>query len=106
MLNKLINVVIALVEDRPEDARGMIRSPEMKDTSISELKVRLYASLDKNRDEAAREALRDVLRLTAKLGTGIESGEKFPTDPYEAYVHGITIVEELVDVLIRQRTPA
>ena len=43
--NKLINAVIAMVEDRPQDAREMLRSPEMKSIPLGEVHSRLSKSL-------------------------------------------------------------
>lgn len=103
MSNKLINAVIALIEDRPEDARAMLRSPEVKDLSVSEVQGKLYAALDVIKDHAVKKALRDVLNHTIKLGQ--KDGRKIPEDSYEAYVQGIVEVENIIDSHIKRLEP-
>jgi hypothetical protein len=89
-MNKLLNAVIALLEDRPEDAREMLRSPEVKAAgSISQVKLRLFAAVYKQNANFAKKILRgilcDTLRLEPKQGQDAET-----------FLSGIVAVEDLI----------
>lgn len=91
--NKLINAVIALVEERPADAREMLRSPEMK-TSVSEVQNRLATALRKREAKAKIKALKSVLTHSLRIDTDIY--QSLP-ECREAFVLGISAVERIID---------
>jgi hypothetical protein len=92
--NKLINAVIALVEDRPKDAREMLRSPEMR-VSVGEVQNRLFTAIRKREVQAQVAILKQILSTTLRLEihTGPEE---------EAYAKGIADVEEIIDHVISE----
>ena len=95
--NKLINAVIALVEDRPADAREMLRSPELK-VSASEVQQRLFTAL-RERETAARvDSLKDVLLTSLRIDA--DTIERDDPKHREAFLRGVTAVEKIVENLL------
>lgn len=99
MSNKLLNAVIALIENKPEIASDYLRSPEMKGVSISEVQSRLYTSLEKLKADAAREALRDVMQRSLRLVAGSDK------DDGELFMFGVVAVETIVEDAIAKLEP-
>lgn len=95
MSNKLINAVIALVEDRSSDAREMLRSPELK-ISISEVQGRLGTAIVKRENAAAIKILKDVLNKTLRIDVEKSVGDA----NREAFIQGVSQVEEIIDNVI------
>lgn len=94
MSNKVINAVIALIEDRPSAAREMLRSPELK-VSINEVQNRLFDAVRRREARAKVEALKDVLRTSLRLDP---SNRGFQSDAErEAFILGISAVETIVE---------
>lgn len=91
--NKLINAVIALVEKRPADAREMLRSPEMKQISSSEVQQRLACAVLKRERAAQVMVLKQVLNDSLR----IEVTQAVSADPAEAYLQGVAAVEKIID---------
>lgn len=89
MSNKLINGVIALVEDRPEVARALLRSPELKGVSVSDVQVRLEVALENLKIKAVKQALRDVMSKTLRLSS-----------TEEAFLQGVVAVESILEQAI------
>lgn len=94
-MNKLLNAMIALIENRPEVARTLLRSPDMKAFSIGEVQSRLHAALDRAKAGAIIEALRQVmhqsLRLTGTLDPGATEQQQ------EAFLKGVAAVESILE---------
>ena len=83
--NKVLNAVIALIENRPEVAKELLRSPEMS-ISVSEVTVRLNYALDDSRDKAIVEVLRKILRKTLVL-----------TSDNPSYMQAVVDVEKIIE---------
>ena len=106
MSNKLVNAVIALVENNSKVAREMLRSPELK-IPIGEVQSRLYDSLTKREKKAQIEALMSVLSTSLR----IEPGKISPEDPSpwsdkekNIYFLGVARMESIVEELIEKLT--
>jgi len=84
--NKTLNAVIAFIEDRPEVAREILRSPEMEQVSISDVSARLYHALEDCKDKAIVEVLRKVLRKTMAL-----------TSKDLVYMQAVVDVEQIIE---------
>lgn len=97
MSNKLINAVIALIEERPKDAREMLRSPEMK-VSVSELQSRLNLAIEKREAIAQVQALKLVIAATIRIDMNLVHNRT--DDQKERYLEGVAYVEEIIDNLI------
>lgn len=102
MFNKLLNAVIALVENKPEVARTLLRSPDMKGASISEVQSRLYDALDKIKAEAARAALRGVMQRSLRLS--VLKGDTVEEEA-EVFMTGVVAVETLLEEAIAELEP-
>ena len=90
--NKLINAVIALVEDRSEAAKEMLRSPEMR-LSSTEVQVRLEKALREREAKAVTEAMKSVLRVSLRA----DPGDTLSGTEVEAFYQGVTFVEHLLE---------
>lgn len=107
--NKLINAVIALVEDRPEVAKEMLRSPEMR-LSSTEVQGRLSRALEERESKAIVAAMKSVLRLSLRADPSVAAeAEGIKWDPLmewahkthdEAFYHGVAFVERLLEEYI------
>lgn len=107
--NKLINSVIALVEDRPEVAKEMLRSPEMR-LSSTEVQGRLARALAEREAKVIVAAMKSVLRLSLRAdpADAIEASEfdLGESDSFvrkvhsEAFYHGVSFVEQLLEEYI------
>lgn len=95
MSNKLLNAMLALVENRPEAARAILRSPDMKNTSISEVQIRLYALIDKIKADAAKSALRDIMQRSLRITIDSENEADA-----ELIMTGVVTVETLLEEAI------
>jgi len=100
--NKLINAVLALVEDRPKEAREMLRSPEIK-VSVGEVQARLSSAIRKRENKAKVEVLKQVLNKTLRIDMSLvhdlSDGQK------EKYLQGVAYVEEVIDNIIEDLDP-
>lgn len=99
--NTIINAVIALVEERPKDAREMIRSSG-NNIDAGALQNRLSQALRSREAKAKIEALKSV--LTASLRIDTDKYQSLP-DLREAYVQGIGAVETIIDDYIEALEP-
>jgi 16S rRNA C967 or C1407 C5-methylase (RsmB/RsmF family) len=109
--NKLINAVIALVEDRPEVAKEMLRSPEMR-LSSTEVQGRLARALEEREAKAIVAAMKSVLRLSLRADPAVAAEEEGIewTAPQEedserkihdeAFYQGVAFVERLLEEYI------
>lgn len=97
MSNALINAVIALIENRPKDARAMLRSPELK-VPVSELQMRLATALDKREKKAQLEVLQRVLQTTLRIDINLLSD--WTDEQREQYLEGVADVETIIDNII------
>ena len=107
--NKLLNAVIALVEDRPDVAKEMLRSPEMR-MSSTEVQGRLSRALAEREAKAIVSAMKSVLRLSLRAdpavaaeAQGIEwddSMEWAHRVHDEAFYQGVSFVEKLLEEYI------
>ena len=98
MSNQLINAVIALVEDRPKDAREMLRSPGSK-ISVSEVQNRLAFALRNRENAAAIAALKGIIRATLRMDPPSNGKD---TIYREAYLEGVAEVERIIDNAISE----
>jgi hypothetical protein len=110
MSSKVINAVISLIAGRPEDAREVLRSPELKIKSISDVQVRLAGAIEGVKCGAVKQSLRELLQHTLRLERPTkliaEIGEDADTATLRAaldnaYLQGVTAVEDLVERMIR-----
>lgn len=89
--NTLLNALVALLEDRPEGAREMLRSPEMN-ASPSAIMARLESAIEARERKAKIEVLKQVLQKTLRLDP--------PSENKEDFLWGVDIVETIIDDLI------
>ena len=61
MNNDLMNAIVAIVEDRPADARSILRS------NPGAIQARLYHALDTRQNKFAAKELRAILLTTLRL---------------------------------------
>lgn len=101
MDSNVINAVVALVENRPKDAREILRSPGMK-ISSTELQARLERSLVKREREAIAAAMKDVLKRTLRVNVKAALGEKYNESLEESYLQGVAFVESILDEYITE----
>lgn len=94
--NKVINAVVALIEDRPKVAREILRGPEVN-LSTSELIGRVYTALQDRERKAAIEALKNVLRSSMRV--------THPTQD-ETFFVGVATVEGIIEDAITELTKA
>lgn len=95
MSNKLINAIIAMIEDRPSIAREILRSPELN-IPIGEVQARLSKALTKIEGKAIVQILKNIvsesLRLDPKETSTIDTPEKT-----KDFLLGVIAVEEIID---------
>jgi len=94
MSNTLINGVIALIENRPKDARTILRSPELK-VPIGEVQTRLAIAIEKREKAAKIEALECILNTSLRVDVGVLF-PKFTDSEKEGFVAGITHLENII----------
>lgn len=92
--NKLINAVIALIEDRPADARKMLRSPEAK-FSIGDVQNRLFVAVKNRENVAMVSILKNVLRASLRIDSDIP--DLATAHQREAFLMGVAAVEQIVE---------
>jgi hypothetical protein len=100
MSNRLINAVIALVEDRPTDAREMLRSPELA-ISVTELQMRLHNAIHRRERAAAITQLKQALLASLTY----QPPESYSDKEKEAYFAGINRLETWIDERIEDLEP-
>ena len=88
-LNTAMNAVLAILEDRAELARDILRSPNSDITDINTVMTRVYMAVDKEAINAIKQVLRAA--LTLQPPDSMTSVEK------EAFYQGIKAIEELLD---------
>lgn len=94
MNNTLINGVIALIENRPKDARVILRSPELK-IPIGEVQSRLASAIEKREKLAQIEALERILNTSLRIDVEL-THPKFSDPEKEGFVAGITYLENII----------
>lgn len=97
MVNEVINAVIALVENRPKDAREILRNSKV---SSSALQIRLSSAIYVSEQKAIVKTLKDILASSLRVDIKKEIKKTTPAQE-EAFIQGITYVEELIDREIR-----
>lgn len=103
--NKLLNAVIALIEDRPSDARDMLRSPEMK-IPIGEVQGRVFEALDKRAHLSQIDALKSILRSSLRIDADKPKGKvNWSDEQREAYLMGVAAVECIIEDYLGAITP-
>lgn len=99
--NNIINAVLALVEDRPKDAREILRGPDCR-ISSPELLTRLYTSLANRENKAIRSVISTVLQDTLKVNAKDVSdklGVEWDEREEEAFLQGVVYVERILDFI-------
>ncbi len=100
--NKLINAMVALVEERPKDVREMLRSPELK-LSVGEVQSRLASAIRKRENKAKVSVLKQVLNETIRIDMSLTVA--WSPQQRESYLQGVAYVEEVIDDLIEDLDP-
>lgn len=92
MSSKLINAVIALIEERPWDAREMLRSPEMK-LPIGEVQAKVLSAV------ANRERIAQLKSLKAILGKSLQlqAPRKASEAEAESFLQGVAALEDIIE---------
>lgn len=102
MSKTLINAVIALIDERPADAREMLRSPEMRSVSPNEVHSRLHVAI-KDREIKAQVAILKRVLSTALRINAVEATEHHSDlDADELYLMGVAEVERIIDEAIAE----
>lgn len=102
--NTLINAVLALVEERPSDAREMLRSPEMR-VSSNEVQVRLAKALQTREDAAVTRILKSILRVSLRADSKAAAkslDQKWDTSHEEAFLQGVAFVESIIEDYVHE----
>jgi len=92
MYNEVINAVIALIEDRPHNARQILRAPGVN-VPISAVQARLNVAVENREKKAKIEVLKEVLRRSLRA----QPKEK---ETSEAFFEGVSHVESIAEVLL------
>lgn len=106
--NTLINAVIAIIEDKPQTAREMLRSPEMR-ISSSELSARVYKALHKRSRNSTTQAMLCILRETLRVDVKARAeklGLTWDESHEEAFLQGVAYVESYIDDYIYDSSAA
>lgn len=95
--NNLLNAVIALVEDRPADAREMLRNPDTK-IPVGEVQSRIFQAVKNREDSAQKSILKDVLRTSLRIDANKPKAKvDWSEDQREAFLMGVAAVEQIVE---------
>jgi len=100
--NKLINAVIAMVEDRTQDAREMLRSPEMRSIPLGEVHSRLSKSLRDRETKAQIAILKQVLGSSLHINATEATEHHSDLEPEELYLMGVVEMERVIDNAIAE----
>lgn len=95
-----------MVEDRPKEAREMLRSPEMR-VSSTDVQIRLAEAVAKRECKATTLALRSVLRVALRANPqdiAKASGLIWDASHEEAFLHGVAFVENILEDYIDNLT--
>lgn len=87
-INTLLNSVIALLENRPKDAREMLREGVREDGAVL---TRLMTAIRKRETAAQVRVLKQVLTDSLRIDSGAAD---------EAYLQGVEKVEGIIDEYI------
>lgn len=102
--NRIINAIIALIEDRTDEAKEMLRSPEMR-VSSSDIQGRLGAAIDFRESKATTFAMKTVLYKSLRADPKDEARRnnlKWNSSHEEAYFLGISHVESIIEACIEE----
>lgn len=92
-VGKSWNAAIALIEGRPQDARELLRSPEMQGVNIAELQMRLEKAVAERADKDLVDTLHRLLHRSLSL-------EPAEGQSRESFFAGVTAVEKLVEEIL------
>lgn len=99
--NTLLNAVIALLEDRPKDARAMLREPGTKFPE-GEVLIRLMAAIRKRETTAQVRVLKLVLTESLRIDhaalAAAPDGDTVGED--DLVLLGVATVEKIIDEYI------
>jgi hypothetical protein len=95
MQNTLLNAVLAIIEDRPEDARVSLADSSTRTPASREILKRVYKTLEQRKNRQVRGALREILVRSLHWNTPI-GGPEFQN----GYLAGMCAVEKLVQQAI------
>lgn len=90
------NAAIAVIEDRPKDARHMLRT-ETLTVDIGSLYSRLMSAVDKVSDKEVATCLRTLLRATLTLDPVVPPAGLDKA----AYYQGVRDVEEQIEAMLK-----
>src|SRR6266568_1904207 len=92
--NKVLNALLALIEERPEIARSLLRHPDVPVLDVGTIQGRIAMALDKAKAFAVSQAVRGILSETLSLPLPIDPHDK------EIFLQGVTAVETKLEQII------
>jgi hypothetical protein len=94
-MNKLLNALLALIENRPQVARELLRSPELKINSLSDIVARINSAIVTANTKYNELVLKSILResLSIEIPEITDANRQY----VDAFVAGVTAVEEIIE---------
>jgi hypothetical protein len=96
-LNKAMNVVIAVIEERPGVAKDILRHPTSDVKNVPEVLNRLQQAVRKNAANEIRQGLMNCLHIQPRRTSG-----EFSEEETNMFFHGVRAVEDLFESLITE----
>lgn len=96
--NTIANAVLALVENRPEDARSIVRSSSLgeKSSPFFTIQDRLHNALAEREKQYARRLLKVILVKSMRLECPFE-GILYDGKDEESFLKGVKTVEDIIE---------
>lgn len=97
-MNKALNAVIALVENKPDIARAYFRDPNSDILNVGEATARLYSALDHRFAIELRMLLVKLLEAEPSSMTKLKPETKGPY--IDGFYDGVRQVEQMIERLL------
>jgi len=98
MVTSILNVAIAMIENRPREARHMMEELPLDECRhLSRLQGRLHNSVESVKQRAVAGELRSLLMETMKI--------HLPDENTEAFLEGVTAVEQILEKRLNEQCP-
>lgn len=99
-MNKILNAILALMQDKPHVAWELLRSPELRVVNTSEIHNKINIVLSEIKVKAMKSALTSV--LNSSLALDPPSEKEYSKEYIEAWMAGVTEVEAIVQEWLNQ----